>query len=97
MFQIFKPKNRLKEGDKYKSKPQIAIEIIQELAEWGFKIKLVLADSLDGEQRVGRLCRLEAIANPEGESGDVIRAFRLLIFNFMPKLNQHLVQNYLHQ
>jgi SRSO17 transposase len=49
MFQIFKPKNRLKEGDKYKSKPQIAVEIIQELKEWGFKIKLVLADSLYGE------------------------------------------------
>lgn len=29
MFQIFKPKNRLKEGDKYKSKPQITVEIIQ--------------------------------------------------------------------
>lgn len=49
IFQIFKPKNRLKEGDKYKSKPQIAVEIIQELKEWGFKIKLVLADSLYGE------------------------------------------------
>ncbi|MBE8987310.1 hypothetical protein [Nostoc sp. LEGE 12450] len=46
MFQIFKPKNRLKEGDKYKSKPQIAVEIIQELQEWGFQIKLVLADNL---------------------------------------------------
>lgn len=49
MFQIFKPKNRLQEGDKYKTKPQIAIEIIQELKEWGFKIQLVLADSLYGE------------------------------------------------
>ena len=49
IFQIFKPKSRLKEGDKYKSKPQIAVEIIQELKEWGFKIKLVLADSLYGE------------------------------------------------
>lgn len=49
MFQIFKPKNRLKEGDKYKSKPQIAVEMIQELKAWGFKIKLVLADSLYGE------------------------------------------------
>jgi SRSO17 transposase len=49
IFKIFKPKNRLKLGDEYKSKPQIAIEIIQELKEWGFKIKLVLADSLYGE------------------------------------------------
>jgi Transposase DDE domain len=44
-----KPKNRLKEGEKYKTKPQIAIEIIQELKALGFKIKLVLADSLYGE------------------------------------------------
>lgn len=49
MFEIFKPKNRLKPGDKYKTKPQIAVEIIQELKAWGFKIKLVLADSLYGE------------------------------------------------
>nr|WP_292739914.1 transposase [Nostoc sp. JL31] len=49
MFQIFKPKNRLQSGDKYKTKPQIAIEIIQELKALGFKIKLVLADSLYGE------------------------------------------------
>ncbi|MEP0770685.1 transposase [Trichocoleus sp. ST-U1] len=49
IFQIFKPKNRLKPGDKYKTKPQIAIDMIQELKEWGFKIKLVLADSLYGE------------------------------------------------
>ncbi|MCC5602235.1 IS701 family transposase [Nostoc favosum] len=49
MFEIFKPKNRLQDGDKYKTKPQIAVEIIQELKAWGFKIKLVLADSLYGE------------------------------------------------
>jgi len=49
MFEIFKPKNRLKSGDKYKTKPQIAVDIIQELKEWEFKIKLVLADSLYGE------------------------------------------------
>ncbi len=49
IFQIFKPKTRLQEGDKYKTKPQIAVEIIQELKEEGFKIKLVLADSLYGE------------------------------------------------
>lgn len=49
IFQIFKPKNRLKEGEQYKTKPQIALEIIQEIQEMGFKIKLVLADSLYGE------------------------------------------------
>jgi SRSO17 transposase len=49
LLQIFQPKNRLKPGDKYKTKPQIAVEIIQELKAWGFKIQLVLADSLYGE------------------------------------------------
>lgn len=49
IFKIFKPKTRLQEGDRYKTKPQLAVEIIRELQEWGFKIKLVLADSLYGE------------------------------------------------
>ncbi|HEY9691129.1 MAG TPA: transposase [Oculatellaceae cyanobacterium] len=49
IFEIFKPKNRLKPGEQYKTKPQIAVEIIKELNQWGFKIKLVLADSLYGE------------------------------------------------
>ena len=49
LFKIFKPKKCLKEEDKYQSKPQLAIEIIKELKSWGFKIKLVLADSLYGE------------------------------------------------
>lgn len=49
IFKIFKPKNRLQEGDTYKTKPQLAVEIIQELQERGFRIKLVLADSLYGE------------------------------------------------
>lgn len=58
MFEIFKPKNRLKQEDKYKTKPQIAIEIIQQLKEWGFKIKLVLADSrMRREWRCNRLLR----------------------------------------
>lgn len=49
IFQIFKPKNRLKQGDNYKTKPQIAVAIIQQLKAWGFKSRLVLADSLYGE------------------------------------------------
>ena len=39
MFPIFKPKNRLKAGDEYKTKPRIAVEIIHQLKTWGFKIK----------------------------------------------------------
>ena len=46
---IYKPKERLKKGDQYKSKPKIGGEIIKKLKEKGFKIKLVLADSEYGE------------------------------------------------
>jgi len=49
LFKIFKPRSRLQAGDKYKTKPELAGEIIQELKALGFKIKLVLADSLYGE------------------------------------------------
>ncbi len=46
---IFKPKGTLKEDDKYKTKIELASEIITELIEHGFRIELVLADSLYGE------------------------------------------------
>ncbi len=49
MFKIFKPKGTLKEGDKYKTKIEIASNIIEELVEFGFEIELVLTDSLYGE------------------------------------------------
>ena len=49
LFKIFKPRSCLQKGDEYKTKPQLAQEIIQELKDWGFRIKLVLADSLYGE------------------------------------------------
>jgi SRSO17 transposase len=48
-FKVFKPKGTLKEGDKYKTKIELASEIITELINEGFNIKLVLADSLYGE------------------------------------------------
>ena len=49
LFKIFKPKGCLKPEDTYKTKPQLAVEILQELKALGFQIKLVLADSLYGE------------------------------------------------
>ena len=49
LFKIFPPKGCLKPGDIYKTKPQLPIEILQKLKALGFKIKLVLADSLYGE------------------------------------------------
>ena len=48
-FRLYKPQRRLKPGDVYKSKPQLAIELIQELAAKGFRFSVVLADSLYGE------------------------------------------------
>ena len=60
LFKVFKPKQRLKEGDEYQTKLQLAQTIIAELVEFGFKIELVLADSLYGESHsfVGELDRL---------------------------------------
>ena len=49
LFKIFKPRGCLLPGDIYKTKPQLAVEILQELKALGFKISLVLADSLYGE------------------------------------------------
>jgi SRSO17 transposase len=49
LFRIFKPESRLKAGDGYQTKPQLAIEIIEELLALGFRFRVVLADSLYGE------------------------------------------------
>lgn len=61
IFKIFKPQKRLKEQDTYKTKPQLAKEIIEELQGFGFKFELVLADSLYGESEtfIGILNRFE--------------------------------------
>ena len=49
MFKVFKPKGTLKSSDRYQTKIELAVEIITELINEGFKIELVLADSLYGE------------------------------------------------
>ncbi len=49
MFEVYKPKQRLKEEDEYKTKPQLAGMMLRLLKEMGFKFELVLADSLYGE------------------------------------------------
>lgn len=61
MFKIFKPRSCLKGGDKYKTKPELAVEILQELKALGFQIRLVLADSLYGESGdvIGVLTKLK--------------------------------------
>lgn len=50
LFKIFKPKSRLQADDDYKTKPQLAIEILQEVKALGFQVELVLADSMQGRK-----------------------------------------------
>jgi SRSO17 transposase len=49
LFKLYKPKTRLKANDQYQSKPQLAVEIIEEITALGFVIERVLADSWYGE------------------------------------------------
>lgn len=50
-FEVYKPRERLKTGDEYRSKPQMAAAMIRELQTLGFHFDLVLADSLYGEAK----------------------------------------------
>ena len=45
-FEVYKPRERLKDGDVYQTKPQIAAMMIRQLQAIGFDFELVLADSL---------------------------------------------------
>ncbi|AIE75252.1 hypothetical protein KQ311_03910 [Synechocystis sp. CS-94] len=60
-LKVFKLKGRLKEGDKYKTKPELAVEIIEELKESGFKIKRVVSNSLYGESHRTFVSSLEKL------------------------------------
>lgn len=60
-FKVYKPKERLKEGEKYRSKPEIGAELIKELTSVGFKIRRVLADSLYGESPTNFLGVIEEL------------------------------------
>lgn len=61
MFGIYKPKQRLKAGDVYYSKPEIAALLIRQIHQMGFEIELVLADSLYGESEATFLGCLEKL------------------------------------
>jgi len=88
---VFKPKGTLKAEDKYKTKIELASEIITELIESGFNIKLVLADSLYGEsnQFIRKLAQYKldyvvAIRSNHGvwlPSGQSVRANKWCKFN----------------
>jgi len=49
VLKVFKPETTLKSSDKYKTKIELATEIISEIIDFGFKIELVVSDSLYGE------------------------------------------------
>ena len=50
LFRLCKPQSRLKPGDVYQTKPQLAIAMLEELVALGFRISVVLADSAYGER-----------------------------------------------
>ena len=63
-FEVYKPKERLKDGDEYSSKPQIAARMIRQLQAMGFQFELVLADSLYGESKVNFVNVLDELKLP---------------------------------
>jgi SRSO17 transposase len=52
LFEVYKPKERLKAGEVYRTKPEIAAGMVRALQAMGFQIERVLADSLYGESGV---------------------------------------------
>ena len=61
-FEIYKPLSRLKEGDVFRSKTEIASDMLKELLEIGFEFELVLADSLYGESECSFISCLEELS-----------------------------------
>lgn len=63
-FEVYKPRERLKDGDEYYTKPQIAATMIRQLQAMGFRFELVLADSLYGESKVNFVNVLDELKLP---------------------------------
>lgn len=61
LFEVYKPKERLKPGDTYRSKSEIAAQLVREIKLMGFEIELVLADSLYGESESNFIGCLEEL------------------------------------
>ena len=61
LFEVYKPKARLLDADTYRSKPEIAAQMVREIKQMGFQIELVLADSLYGESESNFLGCLEEL------------------------------------
>ena len=64
MFEVYKPRERLKASDEYKTKPQIAAMMIRQLPAVGFRFELVLADSLYGESKTNFVNVLDELKLP---------------------------------
>lgn len=47
-WRVFKPKGRLRQGDTHLSKIALACQMLEEVAQWGLQVELVVADSLYG-------------------------------------------------
>lgn len=63
-FEVYKPRERLKDKEEYQSKPQIAAQMIRQLQAMGFQFELVLADSLYGESKVNFVNVLDQLKLP---------------------------------
>jgi SRSO17 transposase len=63
-FEVNKPRERLKNGDEYYTKPQIAATMIRQLQAMGFEFELVLAESLYGESKINFVNVLDALKLP---------------------------------
>ena len=61
LFEVYKPKERLKPGDQYRTKPEIAAMLMRKLQSMGFNFNLVLADSLYGESGTNFLSVLDGL------------------------------------
>ncbi len=71
IFEVYKPKDRLKEQDEYKTKPQLAGMMLRKLKKMGFKFELILADSLYGESDTNFISALNEIGVNESGSNSL--------------------------
>lgn len=62
LFEVYKPREKLKPEERYLSKPQIGAMLIKKLQLMGFKFNLVLADSLYGESGTNFISVLDELS-----------------------------------
>lgn len=61
MFEVFKPRDRLRPGDRFKTKTQLAIDMIEQLLKLQSKIEVVLLDGFCGDEWSSSLNMLDGI------------------------------------